>query len=40
MQVAVKKGKQSLLKEVFEQVKSVFERWRMGGQYVDNEVFL
>ena len=27
--VAVRKGKQSLLKEVFEQVRSVFERWRL-----------
>ena len=40
MQVAVKKGKQSLLKEVFEQVKSTFESWRLGGLYVDPEVFL
>ena len=37
--VAVKKGKQSLLKEVFEQVKSTFEGWRLGGLYVDHEVF-
>ena len=29
MQVAVRKGKQSLLKIVFEQVRSVFERWRL-----------
>ena len=28
MQVAVRKGKQSLLKIVFEQVRSVLERWR------------
>ena len=27
--VAVRKGKQSLLKEVFEQARSVFERWRL-----------
>ena len=38
--VAVKKGKQSLLKEVFEQVKSTFEDWRLGGLYVDPAVFL
>ena len=39
-QVAVKKGKQSLLKEVFQQVKVEFEKWRLGGLYVDNEDLL
>ena len=39
-QVAVKKGKQSLLKEVFQQVKEEFEKWRLGGLYVDNQDLL
>ena len=35
--VAVKKGKQNLLKEVFEQVKEVFEKSRLLGQHMDNK---
>ena len=37
--VVARKHKQSALKGVFEDVKRVFERWRMAGQYVDREDF-
>ena len=37
--VAVRKQRQSALKDVFERVKAIFVRWRMAGQYVDREDF-
>ena len=39
-EVVVRKTRQSALIDVYEQVKFSFERWRMGGLYVDSEALL
>ena len=38
--VVVRRARQSALKDVFEEVQRTFEKWRMGGQYVDTDDLL
>ena len=33
----VRNQRASALKSIFDEIKITFEKWRMGGQYVDNE---
>ena len=35
----VRRLRGSALRPIYDEIKKVFERWRMGGQYVDNEDF-